>query len=128
MIQSSAPIGRASLGSAMMILRRRDTLRYVRQRRRKSRLAAARTTEEPAKPFKVQINHRSRVKRQPLRHEEATDNGDTERLPQLGAGALAKGDRHRTEQRGESRHHDRAEAQQARLMDRLLGGLALDAL
>src|SRR5580704_1986777 len=103
MSQSSAPIGRASLGGAMMILRRRDTLWYVRQRRRKSRLAAACTTQEPAKPFKVQINHRSRVERQPLRHQKPADNGDTERLPQLGAGSLAKGDRHRAEQRGESR-------------------------
>src|SRR5215469_414655 len=86
-------------------------------------------TADPARdPFKIEIDHRRRIKRQPLRHQQPADDRDAERLAQFRATATTKRNRHRAEQRGERRHHDRPEAQQAGLMDRLLRALAFEAL
>jgi hypothetical protein len=53
---------------------------------------------------------------------------DAEGMAQLRAGAGAEHQRQRAEQRGQRRHHDRAEAQQRRLEDRLARRLAALAL
>ena len=49
-------------------------------------------------------------------------------MAQLGADAAAEHQRQRAEQRGHRRHHDRPEAQQARLVDRVARRLAFLAL
>ncbi len=49
-------------------------------------------------------------------------------MAKLGADARAEGERQRAQERRHGRHHDRAEAQQRRLVDRLLGWLSLRAL
>src|SRR6516164_892984 len=86
-------------------------------------------TADPARdPFKIEIDHRRRIERQPLRHQHPADDRDAERLAQFRATATTKRNGHRAEQRGERRHHDRPEAQQTRLMDRLLRALAFEAL
>ena len=54
-----------------------------------------------------------------MREQEAADNGDAQRAAQLGAGALLQRQRQGPEQRGHGGHHDRAEAQQAGLVDGL---------
>ena len=69
----------------------------------------------------IEIDDRRDVQRQELRHAQAADHRDAERLAQLGAGAGAERDRQRAEDRGECRHHDRTEAQQAGVADRGLG-------
>ena len=51
-----------------------------------------------------------------------------ERPPRLGAGAEPERDRQRADQRGHGRHHDRAEAHEAGLVDRLLGGACRSSL
>src|SRR5439155_21808477 len=47
-----------------------------------------------------------------LREEQAAHDGDAEGLPQLGAGAVADGQRDAAKQGGESGHEDRPEAQE----------------
>jgi hypothetical protein len=76
----------------------------------------------------IEIDHRRREQRQRLADDQAADHGIAERLAQLRAGAGAEHQRHAAEQRRHRRHHDRAEAQQAGLADRLLRRLALVAL
>ncbi len=51
-----------------------------------------------------------------------------ERLAQFRADAGSEDHRHRREEGGERRHQDRAEAEQAGLVDRVAGRLALLAL
>src|SRR5207244_3495 len=70
----------------------------------------------------------SGVESEQLGQEQAADERDAERPSQLGAGSAAEGEGQAAEQRGHRRHHDRAEAEQARLVDRLGGHLALLAL
>src|SRR6516162_10648949 len=98
---------------------------------RESLLHTRRTvrTADPAREaFEIEVDDRRRVERQPLRDEQAADDRDAERPPKLRAGALSKRDRHRAEQRRKRRHHDRPEAQQASLVDRLPRALAFYAL
>ena len=78
-------------------------------------------------PVERQIDHRRRVERQQLAQQQAADDGNAERETQLGAGAAFDRQRQRAEQRGQCRHHDRAEAQQAGLHDRLVRRHALMA-
>jgi hypothetical protein len=72
-------------------------------------------------PVEEQIDHRRGVERQHLADDQAADDGDAERLAQFRADAGAQRQRQAAEQRGEGGHHDRPEAQQARLIDRLAG-------
>ena len=76
-------------------------------------------------PVERQIDHRRRVERQQLAQQQAADDGNAERKAQLGAGAAFDRQRQRAEQRGQRRHHDRAEAQQAGLHDGFVGRHAL---
>ena len=77
---------------------------------------------------KAEIDHRRREQRQHLADEQAADDGDAERMAQLGAGAGAEHQRQRAEERRQRRHQDRPEAQQAGLVDRLARRLAFVAL
>src|SRR6266700_3842231 len=55
---------------------------------------------QPARhPAEGEVDDRRRVERQELRDGEAADDGDAERLAQLGAGAALEGERQRAEQR-----------------------------
>src|SRR5215471_619082 len=85
-----------------------------------------RSTHPAREPFEIEVDDRCRVQRQPLRYEQPADDRDAERPAQLGAGTLAQRDRQRTEQRRECRYHDRPEAQQAGLVDRLQLALAFE--
>ena len=81
---------------------------------------------DPAvEPVEREIDHRRRVERQQLAQQQAADDGNAERKAQLGAGAAFDRQRQRAEQRGQRRHHDRAEAQQAGLHDRVVRRHAL---
>src|SRR5215471_13050742 len=60
-----------------------------------------------------EIDDRRRVEGQELRHQQAADHREAERLPDLRAGAVADGKWHAAEQRCHCRHHDRPEAQTA---------------
>ena len=79
-------------------------------------------------PIQIQIDDRRRVQRQHLADHQAADDGDAERSAQLRAGAAAERQRQRAQQRRHRGHHDRPEAQQAGLVDRLVRGLALRPL
>ena len=97
--------------------------------RRCWRGARRRAPAQPrAQPLHVEIDHRRGVEREQLAEQQAADDGDAERIAQLRAGAAFQRQRQRAEQRGQRRHHDRAEAQQGRLHDRLLGRQTLVAL
>ena len=77
--------------------------------------------EHAVDAVEIDVDDRRDVERQQLRQAQAADHRDAERLAQLGALAGAERDRQRAEDRRERRHHDRAEAQQARFADRGLG-------
>ena len=62
-----------------------------------------------------------------MRNHQAADHREAERAAGFGAGAPAEGDRQRAGERRERRHHDRAEAHDAGLVDRLLRRLAMGA-
>ena len=72
-------------------------------------------------PVEQQIDHWRRVERQHLRHEQAADDRHAERAAHLRARSRRDHERHRTEQGGKRRHHDRTEAFHAGLKDGLLG-------
>src|SRR5262249_55600719 len=78
---------------------------------------AAPPAERQADALEIEVDDRSRVEGEQLRHDEAPDDGNAERAAQLGADAGAKGERQASEQRGHGRHHDRPEAQKASLPD-----------
>src|SRR5579871_2639057 len=75
-------------------------------------------------PIKEQIDHRRRKQRQRLRDDQATDDRDSQRPPQLTSCATAQRQRKTTKHRRHRRHHDRTEAQQACFVDRLPWSLA----
>ena len=79
-------------------------------------------------PIHVDVEDRRHVERQELREEQAADDREPERPPRLRARAQAERDRQRAHERGHRRHHDRPEADEAGLVDRLLGVLAFVAL
>ena len=79
-------------------------------------------------PIEEEIDDRRGEEGQHLAHDQAADDGDAQRMAQLGADAGAQHQRQRAEQRRHGGHQDRAEAQQAGLMDRLARRLALAAL
>src|SRR5258708_6127791 len=82
----------------------------------------------PAEPVEGRVDHRRGEEREQLRDEQATHDGDTEGLPQLGAGAVPEGERNSTEERRQGGHHDGPEAQEARPVDRFFRRQALLAL
>ena len=61
-------------------------------------------------------------------NDQAADHGVAERLAQLRAGAAPEHQRQRAEQRRHRRHHDRPEAQQAGLANRVVRRQVLLAL
>ena len=101
---------------------------HVGARRRPSRSGARRPDSRTRQPVEHQIDHRRGEQRQHLADDQAADDRDAERPAQLRAGAGAQHQRQRAEQRRHRGHQDRAEAQQAGLMDRLARRLALLAL
>src|SRR5216684_2078313 len=79
-------------------------------------------------PVERQVHDRGCEQGQELTRHEPADDRDTERLAQLRPDAGPGGQRHRSENRGEGRHHDRPEPQPAGLEDRLLRRAAALAL
>src|SRR3989442_797384 len=69
----------------------------------------------------IEVEDRRDVEREELGDHQPAHHGQPQRAPRVGAGADAERDGERAEQRGHRRHHDRPEAQQAALVDRLLG-------
>ena len=78
--------------------------------------------------IEVQVDHRCRIQGEHLAHDQAADDRDAERTPELRPVAAPEGEGQGAEQRGHRGHHDRPEAQNARLEDRFLGALAFPAL
>ena len=76
----------------------------------------------------IKVDDRRGEQREHLADDQAADNGDAERLAQFGAGSGTEHQRHGAEDRGHRGHHDRPEAQQAGLVDRVTRRQALDAL
>ena len=76
----------------------------------------------------IHVVDRRDVEREQLRNQQPADDGEAERTPRLGARAKAERDRHRADQRRHRGHHDWAEADQARLVDRVDRVLAVLAL
>src|SRR6185437_3696923 len=76
-------------------------------------------TEIRIEAVEIEVDDRRREQRQRLAEEQAADHGETKRPAQLRAGAGAEHERQAAEQRRRRRHHDRPEAQQAGLPDRL---------
>src|SRR6267142_7014476 len=69
----------------------------------------ATATEPELEAVEVEIDDRSGEERQKLAHDEAADDGDTERAAEFGASAVAERERKRTEQRGHGGHEDGTE-------------------
>ena len=78
--------------------------------------------------IEIEVDDRRREQREHLADDQAADDGDAERLAQFGAGAGTEHQRQRAEDRGHRGHHDRPEAQQAGLVDRVARRQAFDAL
>jgi hypothetical protein len=69
-------------------------------------------------------HHRRGVEGEDLAEDQAADDGDAQRLAQLGAVAAADGERDRAEERRQGGHQDRPEAQQAGVVDGVAGAFA----
>jgi hypothetical protein len=74
-----------------------------------------------AETVHVDVDDRRREQSQYLRHEEAADYCIAERLADFRADAGAERQRDAAEQCAHRRHQNRAKAQAARFVDRLLG-------
>ena len=72
----------------------------------------------------VGVVDRRQVQRHQLREQQPADHHQSQRLPRFAAGAVADGDRNGAQHGRHRGHHDRAEADQAALEDRLHGRLA----
>ena len=70
-------------------------------------------------PIEGQVDDRRGVERQHLAHDQPADDGDAERAAQLAPTPRAERQRQRAQQRRHGGHHDRPEAQQAGLVDRV---------
>ena len=79
----------------------------------------ARAGELRSQSIKEEIDDWRCVKCQHLTNDQSADDRDAERATQLSADAVAKRKRQCAEQRGERGHHDGAETQQTRLINRL---------
>ena len=80
-------------------------------------VGGAPASDPVAEAVEIKIDDRRGVEREELREQQAADDGDAERPAQFRAGAVFQGQRQRAEQRGHGGHHDRAETQQAGLVD-----------
>src|SRR5713226_6271202 len=65
----------------------------------------------------IEVHHRRGVKCEQLAERKPAHHGVAKRLAQFRAGAVTERERRAGEQRRSGRHHDGAEAQQARLTD-----------
>src|SRR5260221_7623232 len=74
---------------------------------------SATATEPELEAVEVEIDDRGGEERQELAHDEAADDGDTERTAEFGARAVAERERKRAEQRSHGGHEDRTETKQA---------------
>src|SRR5690349_3333584 len=87
----------------------------------RGRLLSARAPLQPGlQPLEVQVDHRRDVQREELRKHQAADHRQAERHARGAAGAEADGDRQAAHERRHGGHHDRPEAGQPGLVDRLL--------
>ena len=81
------------------------------------------TAPHPAQPLpepvEIKKDDRRRIERQRLAEQQAADDGYPQRMTQFRPLAGPERQRQGAEHGGEGRHHDRAEAQQAGLGDRL---------
>src|SRR5437763_432678 len=78
----------------------------------------ARRQPQPA-TFDIDVVDRRNVERQQLRNEQSADDSQSERSPRFGAGSEPQRNRQRADERAHRRHHDRPEAHETRLVDRL---------
>src|SRR5689334_18248519 len=76
----------------------------------------------------VEINYRSDVEREQLRHQQSAHYGETEWLPRIAAFTKAERDGQGAEQRRRSGHHDWPESKLAAFVNRLPRTLPLHAL
>ena len=72
-------------------------------------------------PIKQEIDHGRRIKRQDLRDDQPTDDGDPKRAPQCRTRAAGNGKRYGTQNRRQTGHEDRAETLEASVEDRSFG-------
>src|SRR3982751_2771722 len=91
-------------------------------------MSAGRAVQPSLQALEVEVNDRRDVEREHLRKEQAADHRETERHARAAAGSEADGDRQAAHQRRHGGHHDRPEAHEAGLRDRLLGREAVLAL
>src|SRR5438132_1591474 len=120
-LSSDVATGRRMKGSEK--LNCRSSFRGLRRRDRIPDLhALPNARREVVEP---DVDNGSGVEREDLADQQAADDRHAERMPQFGAGATSQRQGQTAEERGERRHHDGPEAQQARLIDRLLGLLSL---
>src|SRR5215468_8071504 len=73
-----------------------------------------------SKPIEVKINDRRGIKSEELREQQPADDGNPHWPAQLAARPGFKCERQSPQQRCRCGHHDRSEAQQARLVNRFL--------
>src|ERR1700733_15120533 len=66
--------------------------------------------------------------REHLRHQQSTDDRIAQRLPDFGPGSGPEHERNAAEQRAHGGHQNRPEAEEARVMDRVLRGKSAIAL
>src|SRR5258708_37019043 len=67
--------------------------------------------------LEIEVDNGSDVERQHLREQQAADHGEAERQRRVAAGAEADRDRQAAHEGRHRGHHDRAEADQARLVE-----------
>ena len=77
------------------------------------------------KPVHEQVDDRRGVQREHLAYNQATDDGDAQRPPQLRTCTGSQRQGQTSQEGGHRGHHDRTKAQQARLIDGLLRFLAV---
>jgi len=85
--------------------------------------------EQPdLQPVHIEVDHWRCIEREHLADDQPAYDGNTQWAAELRAHAPSAGQRHSPQQCGHGRHHDRAKAQQRRLVDRVLGTLPLPFL
>src|SRR5581483_10884554 len=80
-----------------------------------------------SQPIEEKVDDGRGKQGQHLTYDQSSDNGDTERPPQLGPGTSSKSERQPPEHRGHGGHHDWPEPQNARFVDCVARILALIA-
>ena len=97
---------------------------------RSQRLGLRRVTAEGllGDAIEGEVDDRRGEQGEHLAHQKTADDAHAQRMAQLGARTSAKHQRQRAEYGGHRRHENRPEAQQARLVDGLLGRQPLGPL